>query len=262
MTLLWSELRLRRTSLLVWMTAVALLIVTIAAVYPSIRDNPELNSIYGSLSPSAQQLLGGSDLTSPEGYLSTQVFAFFVPAVILVFALARGAGTVAGEEEERTLDLLMAQPLARWNAYAQKAAAVVVGIGALCLATALPLFALNAPVHLDLPSWHLAGMVTQMFLFCVALAMWSMAVSAATGRRTVGLAVVVGYVVVSYVVYGLGSTSSWMGPLRPLSLWRWYLGNDPLKDGFGYVEGSVLLAAALVAVVLGIWGFDRRDLHA
>jgi ABC-2 type transport system permease protein len=261
-SLLWSELRLRRGALAVWAVAIALLILMIGAVYPSIRDNPELDSIYGSLSPSAQQLLGGSDLTSPAGYLSTQVFAFFLPAVILVFALTRAASTLAGEEEDRTLDLLLAQPLARWNAYAQKAFAVVIGIATLCLATLVPLLVLNAPVHFDLAWSQLAGVVTQMFLFCLALAMWAMALSAATGRRAVGLAVVVGYVVLSYLVYGLSSSIAWLSTVRPLSLWRWFLGNDPLQRGFGAVEIIVLAGAALVAIVLGIWAFHRRDLHA
>jgi ABC-2 type transport system permease protein len=262
MSLLWSELRLHRASLAIWVLAIALLMAMMAAVYPSIRGNPELDSIYGSLSPSAQQLLGGSDLTSPAGYLSTQVFAFFLPAVIFVYALGRAAATLAGEEEDRTLDLLLAQPLARWMAYAQKAAAVVIGIAVLCLATFVPLLALNRAVHFDLPLANLAGIVTQLFLFCVALAMCTMALSAAAGRRAIGVAVVIGYIVVSYLVYGLSSTIAWMGHLRPLALWRWYAGNDPLRSGFGGVEVAVLLCTTVIAVLIGMWAFQRRDLHA
>jgi hypothetical protein len=42
---------------------------------------------------------------------------------------------VTSEEEEWTLDLLLAQPVPRWSAYLQKAAAVTIGITALTLAT-------------------------------------------------------------------------------------------------------------------------------
>lgn len=262
MSLLWSELRLRRTALAIWAIAVGLLVAMIAAVYPSVRDSPSLDSIYADLSPAAQQLLGGSDLTSPAGYLSTQVFAFFLPAVILVYALSRAAATVAGEEEDRTLDLLLAQPLARWNAYLQKALAVGVGLLVLAMATLVPLLALNEPVQFNFPIAKLMAVVVQMLLFCLALAMWTQAISAATGRRAFGLAVVVAYVVVSYLVYGLSTSIAWLEHLLPLSLWRWYLGNDPLQAGFGAAESLILTACAAAGTVVGMWLFARRDLHA
>lgn len=262
MSLLWSELRMRRLSLVIWAVAIGLLMLMIAAVYPSVRDNPSMDSIYAELSPAAQQLLGGSDITSPAGYLSTQAFAFFLPAVILVYGLSRAAATVAGEEEDRTLDLLLAQPLARWNAYLQKSLAVAVGLVVLGIAALVPVLALNGPVRLDLPVANLTAVVVQMTLFCLALAMWTQAISAATGRRVLGLAAVVGYVVVSYLVYGLSSSVAWLQHLVPLSLWRWYLGNDPLQAGFGAVECLVLIASAATGAVVGLWLFGRRDLHA
>ena len=55
--------------------------------------------------------------------------------------------------------------------------------------------------------------------------------------------------------------SSW-SHFRQTALGEWQAFVDPRNGKIGYVEGSVLLAAALVAVVLGIWGFHRRDLHA
>jgi ABC-2 type transport system permease protein len=262
MSLILSELRLRRTSLVIWAIAVALLVLMIVALYPSISGDPALDSLYEGLSPAAQQLLGGSDATSPVGYLSTQLFSFFLPAVLLVFVLGRSAATLAGEEEDRTLDLLLAQPLARWAAYAQKAAAVSVSLFVLSAAALIPLLIFNSPVGLNLPIGNLFAIVTQMFLFCLALGMWTQAISSATGRRTLGLSVVIGYTVVSYLIYGLASSVSWMEHLVPVTLWRWYLGNNPLENGFGLVECGVLVATAGVAIGVGGLFFNKRDLHS
>lgn len=262
MSLVLSELRLRRVSLIAWAVCIAVLMLLLVGVYPSIRDSPDLNSVYGSLSPSAQALLGGSDLTSPVGYLSTQVFAFFLPAVILVFVLGRSAATLAGEEEDRTLDLLLAQPLARWAAYAEKAAAVTISLAVLGLATLIPLLAFDSAVQFNLGFAELSAVVVQMCLFALALGMWTQAIAAATGRRTTGLAVVTGYIVVSYLVYGLSGSIEWFEHLKPLTLWRWYLGNNPLENGFGVVECLVMLGVAAAGVVAGTWLFERRNLHA
>ncbi len=262
MRLLASELRLQRTSLLVWVLAVAALMVLIVAVYPSIRGDDSLNAIYANLPPSAQGLLGGSDLTSPVGYLNTQVFAFFLPAVLLVFALSRGAATIAGEEEAHTLDLLLAQPLPRAAAYVQKAAALAVALVLLGLATAVPVLALDGAVRLDLGADRILAVCGQMTLFTLALGLAAQAVATAAGRRAVGAAAVAGYAFVSYLVYGLAPSAAWAAHLRPLSPWRWYLGNDPLSSGWGLWEVLVLALVALVAVGAGALAFRSRDLRA
>lgn len=262
MKLLISELSLRRTSLLVWAASVAGLVVLIAAFYPSVRNDPSLNAIYGNLSPSMQALLGGSDLTSPVGYLNTQLFAFVMPAVLLVFGLGRGAASIAGEEEDRTLDLLLAQPLSRTTAYIAKAVAVAVGLLVLGAATCLPMLALNGPVGLDLPAANLVAACVQLTLMCLALALAAQAIAAWTGRRAVGLAAVAGCTFLTYVLYGLSGTVTWLVHLRPLTIWRWYLLNDPLAAGPQWTETLVLLAVCVAAAAVGSVLFAWRDLRA
>jgi len=261
MSLLLSELRLRRVSLVVWAASVALLVLMIVAFYPQVRDDPSLNALYENLSPSMQALLGGSDLTSPVGYLNTQVFAFLLPAVLLVFGVGRGAASIAGEEEEHTLDLLLAQPIARWVVYAAKAGAVVLGLAVLGVAAWIPVAALNHAVRFDLPAANIAAVTVQMTLMCVALALIAQAIAAWAGRRSLGIAIVSGYAFVSYVIYGLAGTVTWLQHLRPLTLWRWYLLNDPLANGFGLAECLVLAATCALAALAGAALFARRDLH-
>jgi ABC-2 type transport system permease protein len=256
-----SDLRLRRLSLIVWAVSVLLLVLMIVGVYPSVRDNPSLDSIYADLSVTAQALLGGSDLTSPVGYLSTQLFAFFLPAVLLVFAIGRGAAAVAGEEEDHTLDLLLAQPVARRSLYLEKTLAVAIGLVLLVLASWLPLACFGTAVRLDLPTVNVLATFVQLGLFCLALALGAEAVAAATGRPAVGTAVSAGYAAISYVVYGLSATVHWLTYLRPITLWRWYLGNDPLRTGFGGPEVAVLVALCGLLVLAGVTAFVRRDLR-
>ncbi|HEY7858616.1 MAG TPA: ABC transporter permease subunit [Candidatus Nanopelagicales bacterium] len=262
MRLLGSELRLRLVSLIVWAVSIVALMLLIVAFYPSVRDNPSLNDVYGNLTPSMQALLGGSNLTSAIGYLNTQLFAFVLPVALLVFGLGRGAAAVAGEEEERTLDLLLAQPVARGSAYAQKSAALAIGLAVLTFAGWLPLVALNGPVRFNLPVDHLIAASLQAGLMCLGLSLAAQAIAAWTGRRTVGLAAAAGYAFASYIVYGLSGTVDWLAHLRPLTIWRWAQLNDPLSTGYGWREITVLTLTCAVCVVVGILLFQRRDLRA
>ncbi|HVS67116.1 MAG TPA: ABC transporter permease subunit [Mycobacteriales bacterium] len=257
-----SDLRLRRTSLVMWTVAVAALVAGIAAIYPTVRANPSLDRVYGGMSPTLQALLGGSSLTSPAGYLRTQLFAFFLPAVLLVFAIGRGAGSVAGEEEDRTLDLLLSQPVARTRLYIEKAFAVVIGVSALTFACTVAVVALRDPSDLTLPYGNLIATCVQMGLLCTALGLGAQAIAAATGHRAVGIAASAGYTFVSYVVYGLSATVHPLYYARPLTLWRWYLAGDPLTSGFDGIGLGVLGAVSFVLMAAGGAAFRRRDLHA
>jgi ABC-2 type transport system permease protein len=209
-----------------------------------------------------QALLGGSDLTSPAGYLNTQLFAYVLPAVLLVFGMGRGAAALAGEEEGRTLDLLLAQPIPRRSAYLQKAGAVVLSVATLTAAVWIVLAALDSAAQMHLPTANLLACCLQLGLFAIALSLVAQAVAAAAGHRAVGLAVTAGYAVASYLVYGLSETVGWLHGLRPLTLWRWDLANQPLTTGFGWSEVAVLGGVAALATACGVYAFERRDLHA
>ena len=262
MSLLRSELRIHSRATWGWVVGVVALVAMIAAFYPAVRNLSSLDSIYAGLPPAVQSLLGGSDLVSPSGYLRTQLLAFFLPIVLLILGMGRGAAALAGEEEDRTLDLLLAQPVSRRRLYLLKSVAVAWWLALVSLATFATLAAFDHVTRLDIAWGDLAAVSAQMGLMCLTAALITMALSAATGRRIVGIAAVGYYLFLAYLVYGLAEVISWLRPLRPLSLWRWYLGNDPITGGLDPIAVAVLTAVAVAAIAVGAWAFDRRDLHA
>ena len=95
-----ETLRERRRSLLWWSLGLAALVALNVAFYPSIRDDEALSDYAKDLPESVRALFAGGelDLTSPAGYLNSQIFALLAPLVFLIFTIGAGAGAVAGEE--------------------------------------------------------------------------------------------------------------------------------------------------------------------
>ena len=87
MSLLVSDLRLRWRSLLWWTVGVVLLSTLVASFYKSIAGDAAYEEVFSSLPESLQGLIGGADLGTPVGYLSAEMYSFFMPAVLLVFAI-------------------------------------------------------------------------------------------------------------------------------------------------------------------------------
>lgn len=256
------DLRLRWRSLLWWAVSVFLLSALVAAFYRSIAGEDAYSDVFGNLPESLQGLLGGVDLGTPVGYLSTEMYSFFMPAVLLVFAIGRATSTLAGEEEEHTLDLLLAQPISRSRLYGQKWLSVLVGVAVLSIAVAVPVILLADWSGLDVPQANLWAATAQLFIFTVFFSALALAISAGTGRRSTGVAVAAGLAFVSYLIDGFGKSIEWLEPWRVITPWYWYDVSVALTDQMPWGSFAVLTLAALVVAVGGLIAFGRRNLRA
>jgi ABC-2 type transport system permease protein len=263
MRILLDELRLRRVSLLVWTLSVMATVAMVDLFYPSIGSNSGYDEIMQNMPPELQALFGGTSMGTPQGYLSIELYSFFLPAILIAYAVGRGAASVAGEEEAHTLDLLLAQPVSRLSVYAQKALAMVVGVTVLSVVSWGTTWALKGVS--DMPNLDMAALASVTLnqgLLAITFGVVALAVAVTFGSRTAGMAVAGGYAFLGYLIEGLGKSVEWLGNLRPLSPWNWYGSEDPLLTGFtpGFV--AVFLAVSLAVAALGLLAFERRDLHA
>lgn len=261
-TFLVSDLRLRWRSLLWWTVAVLALSALVAAFYKSIAEENAYADVFGSLPESLQGLLGGVDLGTPVGYLTTEMYSFFMPAVLLVFAIGRATSTLAGEEEGHTLDLLLAQPVSRTQLYLQKTIGLVIGVAVLSIAVALPVVALSDWAELFVPAANLWAATAQLFVFVMFLAALALAASAGTGRKAVGVGVAAGLAFVSYLIDGFGKSIEWLEPWRVLTPWYWYDISTALTESMPWGSFAVLLLASIAVTAVGLVVFDRRNLRA
>ena len=90
----------------------------------------------------------------------------------------------------------------------------------------------------------------------------ALAVSAATGNRGAAIGLAVGLMVAMYLVDALAAVVDSLGVVRPLSLFRYYMGGDPLRNGISIPDAGVLAAVTVAFVALALVLFERRDLAA
>ncbi len=101
----------QRRSLFWWILGMGALNIVTMLFYPSFADRPELNEIFEDLGPLAEAFVGQiEDFTSPAGFTDSQLFSFMIPLLFVAFGIFAGSGSIAGEEERGTLDLLLSNP--------------------------------------------------------------------------------------------------------------------------------------------------------
>jgi beta-exotoxin I transport system permease protein len=253
---LWEQ----RRALLGWTIGITAVGMLYAGFYPMVRV-PEYEQLVNSIAPDLMEALGFSNITSPAGYLGSTTFGLLGPVLTIIFGTWLGMKSVAGDEDDGKLDLLLAHPVTRWQLVMQRFAALVVAMLLVCAVLFVALVILSGFAgfseigisNLAAASLHLAVMG----IFFGGLAM---AIGAATASRAFTVSIVALVGVIGYFGNTMSGRIPEIGLLRDLSPFHYYSGGEPLVNGLQPIDLVVLLIAAVVLVFAGGFVFNRRDL--
>ncbi|MFA9444132.1 ABC transporter permease subunit [Egicoccus sp. AB-alg6-2] len=253
-------LRDRRRSLILWTIAMAAVTAVYTSFYPAMGDGADIAVFVENLPEGMVQAMGYDQMGTPGGYLQSTVFGILGPALALVFAIGTGARLIAGAEEDGTLELEATHPVSRTQIYLDRLLALWLGCAVLVTTVFVVTAALVAALDIDLATSALLAGVVGLLMLVVAIGTLALAAGAASGRRGVALATGAVVAVVAFLADAIGPSVDGLGWLTTVSPWSWYLGGDPLIEGFD-VGGLALLAAlTVIAGGAGVLRYRQRDL--
>lgn len=241
-------------------------IAGLAIFYTALLVGPMFNGIsdvlqdFSKAIPEAMlALIGGVDMGTPEGWYQTEVFSITMPAAVVVVTAMMGARALAGEEQDNTMDLLLANPIKRSKVVVEKAVAVaVIGLG-LAVATFVGTMAGSLIGGLGMSWGNVAAASFLGSLLGVFFGYVALAVGAGTGNKRLAVMTTAGLAFVAYFANAfLPVSANWSGWAR-LSPFHYYLGNDPLVKGLNWGDVVVLTVLCLIAVGVAVPLFTRRD---
>lgn len=251
-------LRLRLPTALSGAFGLIAVMILVGALFPAIGD------WIGKLDvpEGVANLLGGADYATITGWYRSEIAVIYGPLVIAAIAITAAAGLTAGEEEDRILALVLAQPVRRSRLVLGKAAGVAVAVLIVAAATWVGLLAGVAVAGGGIPVGHMAAMALHLAFFGLASGSVALALAAATGRRALAGGVAAAYAVLGYLVNGFAPLVAALDWLKYLWPFYYYAGHDPLGHGVdvGDLVVLALFTAALTAVAAA--AFERRDLRA
>jgi beta-exotoxin I transport system permease protein len=184
-----------------------------------------------------------------------------VPLLLVGLGVGFGATATAGEEERKTIDLLLANPISRRRVVVEKLLAIVVVLVALSMTVWAVLSVGAAILEMGVGPARLAAVTASVLLLGVCFASVAVAIGAATGRRSVAAGIAAVLAVGAYMVNALAPLAPGLEPWRWLSLFYHAVGYDPLRNGLALGHVLVLLGVSLVMLVAALVSFDRRDLR-
>lgn len=245
-----------------WLLGFAAYIALIVAVFPSIHGSQQFDDLLKQYPDVLKSFLGIGDtlsITSGPGFLDTELFSLMLPLLALVLAIGVGAATIAGEEEQGLLELVVSAPVTRRAVIGWKAVGLLVEIAAVAVTIIVTLLIGDALADLDLDAGRLVGATLGICLLALLHGWLAMLVGAATRHRSLAIAVPAGLAAIAYLIAGLHSLADWLDPFRYVSTF-YYAGQSTLSSGVDWGHLTVLAAASVIVLAAAIAVFERRDL--
>lgn len=261
MAVLRGVLRDRRRSLLLWAIAIGAVATLYTSFFPMMgQDAAAIEPFMENMPEGLIDALGMDRIGSAAGYLQSTVFGLLGPALLLVFAIGSGARTLAGAEEDGTLELELTHPVSRSRIYLERLAGLAVGVLALAATVFVVVAVLVSVLDMDLGVDRIAAGAASLLLLGLAHGTLALATGASTGRRGVAVATAAAVAVAAFLANAIGPLVDGLGWLSAVSPWTWYLGGDPLFDGFDWGGLALLAALTVLAGMVGLWRYRERDL--
>lgn len=250
-----------RGQILGWGIGLALLAMLLVSLYDSFAGQQEqLELLIEAYPPEVMAFFGdASTFFTPEGFLSVEFFSY-MPLVLGVFAVLVGSGLLVSDEEQGTLDLIMAHPVSRTALFTGRLLAFVVATVAILLITWLGFVVPLTWTSMDI-GWGrmwlpLLSLLVQMLLFGALSLLLSMVLpSRRLAATTAGL-----LLVASYFINGLAELNEDLESVATFSPFNYYQTQEAFQNlNVTWLAG--LLGAAAAFTVVAWWRFQRHDIR-
>jgi len=256
--LLVQELKFRRNAILGWGLGLCFFPLVYVGIYPSVAEEmaglADLE-IYAAM---------GVNLGTFGDWIGS-ILIIFLPLIAAIYVIGNGTGTLAGEEEDGRLEMLVTLPIPRGQIVTAKALALVISTVLIYLivsiASWLVFLGIEGQIETDLVGrdMFVASMSSWPLVF--AMSMIAMFLAAFCSNRRYANMIATAILVISYFGSNLASSSPLLEPFEPFFLFSYLDGTGKaVAEGQQLWNVMVLLAIGVVAFEMTLIFFQIRRL--
>ncbi|PID98519.1 MAG: ABC transporter permease [Actinomycetales bacterium] len=206
-------------------------------------------------------LFGGADMSTIEGYFQTETLGMMTPIAVILVANAAAAGGIAGLERNRTIGVLLANPIPRWRIVLAALASSATWTLIVAVTTGGGIAVSNLLFDLGMDYGNIAAVTLMAFALGWFFGGLALLISAATGRTAVTSWTTVAVAVVTYFLNVFLTLDKDLKDWAQLSPFYWYGENQPLINGLEWSHAAVLLAGGAVLAIAAFFAYRNRDLR-
>ena len=251
-------------TILGWGLSLGLLATFLMPFYDTLAGQKEsMEKLLASYPPELMAFFGDTGnmtaLFTPEGYLGFEFFSY-MPIILGIFAVLAGSGLLASDEENGTLDLVLAHPVSRTGLFFGRLLGfVVTTVGILALIW-LGLVIGRGWSTIELTVVELARPFLSLGAMLLLFGAFALVLSMLLPSRRLAATMSGLVLVASYFVTSLSRINDDLKEIVKFLPLNYYQGGDAIRELNGeWLFG--LLGVAALFTLLAWWRFERRDIR-
>jgi ABC-2 type transport system permease protein len=254
-------LRRYRGQIIGWGVGLALLGLLLVSMFDSLGSQTQALNDYLSVFPEEFMAFFGdfTEFGTPRGFLGVEFFSY-MPIIIGIFAVLIGSGLLVSDEENGTLDLILAYPVSRTALFTGRVLAFIVTtlviLGLAWIGLAVPMSWSTLKIDLDILALPFVSLLAQILIFGSISLLFSMLLPS-RGMASMASGV---FLVASFFVTGLAKIDDKLEPISKISPLNYYQASEAF-DGLNGTWIAGILGVSLVCFILAWWLFRQRDIR-
>jgi ABC-2 type transport system permease protein len=251
--------RMQFRGVIIWGAALGLYSAAMVASFTAIEGSAaQLNQLMEAYPKGMLEAFGVTDLGDPANYLHSQVFGL-APLALSFFPILALAGAIAGAEERGTIDVLLGNPLPRWQLVAGNFVAVAISLLEICAVVGLLTWGTAVLMDVELSVREVVDAVLNLWPICIVFGTLALLCSALFHRRSLAIAIPAFLLFGMYLMDTIGRASEDLEDWRPYSVFKYY--GSAIENGIDWTHFASITLAALVLTILAALVFRRRDIY-
>lgn len=236
------------------------LAVGIGALWLALQDT--FDSIADQMPAGFDAILGGLSIATPAGWMHAEMLSLMGPGFLIATAMISATAATAGEEQARTLGLVLSTGVSRTTFLSAKAAATLTHVIIVAAAMFAGMLLANPVGGLSIPALDILAATINMTLIALVYGAIALTLGVITADKRLTLSITGGLLAVSFIsanFLGLNESLVW---LSKINFWYPYSANPVLANGidWGYFAIMVALTVGIAATAFIVFP-RRRDLN-
>lgn len=262
-TIFWRAIKDRRILLLIYILSSIVLLWMYIALFPAFKDqSASLEQLIKNYPESFLKAFNFDikSFTTVEGYLATEQFSFVWPMMMIFMMVGYAGSALAGEIEKGTIEVLLAQPIARAKVFLSRYLAGFMMLVVFVIFSVFSALPLSRAYDINFTSENFVTMAILSLLFGSSVYSIGFFLSSIFSDRGKVFFISGGILVAMYVLNILAAIKESLADLKYVSFFYYFNPSKALIynqiDPWAYL---VFLGAALVLTFAGLIIFMRRD---
>ena len=251
--------RMLSRGVIIWGAAIGLYSAALVASFTTLEASAdELNQLMQAYPKGLMEAFGITDLADPANYMNSQVFGF-APLALAFFPIMVLAGSIAGSEERGTIDILLGNPIPRWQLVIGSFIATALSLLAICAIVGLLTWGPAVLIDVDLSLQQVTDAVLNIWPISLLAGAVALLCSALFHRRGLAIAIPAFLLFGMYLLDTIGRASEDLEDLRPISVFYYY--GSAIEKGIDWTNFGGITLVALALALLAVLVFRRRDIY-